>query len=135
MKRKTPRVRTVDEQPLARRDEKSERAESAPVEYDFHAKRTWAWRKVEKLATSARKEETRLAALREFLKRTDPEPKGVDELERLRTELDAVSRRGFTLNVAIITGRDGPPPSTNGYNAPSQSDPDGGEIRIISGPG
>ena len=113
-----------------------ERARAEPVEYDFHAKRTWAWRKIEKLARSAERQELQLAALREFVKRTDPEPKGVDELERLRTELDAVSRRGFTLNVAIITGSDSAKPSSaNGHHAASQPDADSGEIRIISGPG
>lgn len=45
-----------------------------PVQYDLQQKRAWAWQQTERLARKARSEMVRLVALREFLKRTDPEP-------------------------------------------------------------
>ena len=50
------------------------RTEPDQLEYDVRAKRTWAWTRTEKLAEHAANEAIQLAALREFLKRTDPEP-------------------------------------------------------------
>lgn len=50
------------------------RTEPDALEYDVRSKRTWAWTQVEKLAAKAAAEAIRLAALREYLKRTDPEP-------------------------------------------------------------
>jgi hypothetical protein len=112
----------------------SDRRHVDPVEYDFHAKRSWAWRKVEALGRSAKKEEVQLAALREFLKRTDPEPKSADELDTLKAELEAAQRRGLTVNIAIVTGSAS---SGNGHGAHAVREPapDSGEIRIVSGNG
>jgi hypothetical protein len=56
------------------RVERATRIEADPLEYDVRSKRTWAWKLAERLATKAENEAIQLSAIREFLKRTDPEP-------------------------------------------------------------
>ena len=68
-----------------------------PVRYDYEAKRSWAWKQVERLAGKAKAEAVRLRALEQFIDRTDP-----------RT--DALAQTGpLTLNIAIVNGGDGHP--------------------------
>ena len=84
-------------------DTQADRAEDRLVEYDYHAKRTEMWQHAEKLAKQARKEEVQLAAVREFLKRTDPEPS--------RLDAGGVTITGPTVIVWDLSAQEIPPAS------------------------
>lgn len=83
-----------------RQGKKVVNGEIDPEGYVIEQRRTWAWKRVERLARKAESETVQLAALREFLNRTDPLPQGrpADESSR-------------PVNVAIfLTGANGSHP-------------------------
>lgn len=92
---------------------------------DFQVRefRGWAWQLAARLLADPKTpRRNKLKLVETIVKRTDPEPKGVDELDRLRAELASISQRGFTLNVAIIT-------SDDAARAPHA---DSGTIRVVA---
>ena len=82
-----------------------ERAELMPLEYDVQAKRTWAWTQHRTSSREhAENEAIQLAALREFLKRTDPEPSSAPP-----TQIALV----FTWKEPPMSGSSSSPPALN----------------------
>ena len=84
------------------------RTHEEALEYDVRAKRTWAWTQVEKLAEKAKAEAIRLLALREYLKRTDPEPS---------------THQTLNVNGPLMLGWREPRELSNSSNHPSRSGP------------